>query len=226
MKFRILVFLLLATVAIAQSADKQKAKPKTEAEKLGDFQTDPLAKEKGTLGRPATYTPKDATPAKPIPADLQSIVNKQFGSNFEIYPGDSFQTGDLDGDGIEDAIIVVRAEKPFVGEVKYNFKPIAPQDDYFGYGDPKIALSGEYEPWQMRRLILVIHGAGPQAWRADTPKAKFLIVNIPFNRISVTQAKLKKKTVSVINAEETSVMSSVLFWSGKTYKWRPDQELN
>jgi hypothetical protein len=221
MKFRIAVSLLVFALALSSAAQKA---PKPDKD-LDNFK-DPLEKEKSELGRPATYTAPDAQPPKPIPADLADVVRKQFGGNFEIYPGASFETGDLDGDGIEDAIIVVRAEKPFVGEAKYSFIPLAPQDDYFGYGDPKIALSGEYEPWKMRRLLLVIHGAGAEAWRAATPKAKYLLVNIPFNKISVTTAKVKKKTLTVINAEETSVMSSVIFWSGKTYKWRPDQELN
>lgn len=78
----------------------------------------------------------------------------------------------------------------------------------------------------MRRLLLVIHGVGKEGWRAEKPKAKFLIVNVPLKRLAVSDAKIKKKTMSVIHAEETSVLASVLFWTGKTYKWRPNQELN
>src|SRR5690242_9501969 len=99
MKFRFFVLVLALTL----TASAQKA-PKPDKD-LDSFK-DPLEKEKSELGRPATYEAKDSVPAKPIPADLADIVRKQFGGNFEIFPGDSFQTGDLDGDGIEDAIIV------------------------------------------------------------------------------------------------------------------------
>lgn len=223
MKFRVAVPVLVLLLSLATFAQEQK-KPKPDKD-LDGFE-DPLAKEKEVLGRPATYTPPNAQPPKPVPTDLSTVVHKQFGLNFEVFPGESFHTGDFDSDGVEDAVIIVRAEKPFIGEVKYGFRPLAPQDEYFGYGDPKIALSSEFEPWKMRRLLLVIHGLGTDGWRAEKPKAKFLIVNIPFDKLQVADAKVKKKTLSVIHAEETSVMSSVLYWDGKKYKWRPNQELN
>ena len=52
-------------------------------------------------------------------------------------------------------------------------------------------------------MLLVIHGAGPEAWRAATPKAKFVIINLPFKQIAVKKLSVKKKTVMAIYAEET-----------------------
>ena len=72
-------------------------------------------------------------------------------------------------------------------------------------------------------MLLVIHGSGAEAWRAATPKAKFVIINLPFKQITVKKLKVKKKTVMAIYAEETGPdrMTSALFWDGKKYRYQP-----
>ena len=71
--------------------------------------------------------------------------------------------------------------------------------------------------------MLIIHGAGKDAWRADTPKAKFLLINLPFKTLSVKRFALKKETVLGIYMEERGEgegTSSVLFWDGKKYRYQ------
>jgi hypothetical protein len=72
-------------------------------------------------------------------------------------------------------------------------------------------------------VILAIHGAGPQAWRSDTPRAKFVIINIPFKKVSVRRLQLRKRQVNAIFAEEanSSAGDSVVFWDGKQYRYQP-----
>jgi hypothetical protein len=71
--------------------------------------------------------------------------------------------------------------------------------------------------------LLVIHGAGPDAWRSSTPKAKFLVINMPFKQIGLKKMVLKKKSVLAIYIEETGAdqMTSALFWDGKKYRYIP-----
>jgi len=72
-------------------------------------------------------------------------------------------------------------------------------------------------------VILIIHGAGSEAWRSDTPKAKFVIINVPLKKISVRRLQLRKKQVNAIFAEEadSSAGDSVVYWDGKQYKYQP-----
>jgi hypothetical protein len=70
----------------------------------------------------------------------------------------------------------------------------------------------------------VIHGAGPEAWRAPVPKAKFLIVNLPYKQVIVKKMTIKKnKTMMGIFTEETGgdQATSVLFWDGRKYRYQP-----
>jgi hypothetical protein len=71
--------------------------------------------------------------------------------------------------------------------------------------------------------LLIIHGDGPDAWRSDKPKAKFLLINLPFKSLAVKKLALKKKTVLGIYMEEKGEgenTSSVLFWDGKKYRYQ------
>jgi hypothetical protein len=72
-------------------------------------------------------------------------------------------------------------------------------------------------------VLLIIHGAGAEAWHSATPKAKFVIINLPFKQIAVRKLMVKKKPVMAIYAEETSAdqMTSAIFWDGKKYRYQP-----
>ena len=99
-----------------------------------------------------------------------------------------------------------------------------PTTQFYGYGNTKITTQFASEDPATRGLVLlVIHGAGAEAWRAATPKAKFVIINLPFKQIAVKKLAVKKKTVMAIYAEETGGdrMTSATFWDGKKYRYQP-----
>lgn len=168
--------------------------------------------------------PAKTVKAKPaeIPVWLTEMVKKQFGSEFEVFSGDPqvLFTGDFDGDGVEDAAIVVRAQHPMAGMVDHNFKAFSPEEDYYGFGDPKVFTSFPTTQWHEQRLLVVLHGAGAQAWRAETPKAKFLIVNVPFIQMSISKITWKKHVVAAIIGSSMS-STGTIFWDGKKYKFLP-----
>jgi len=133
--------------------------------------------------------------------------------------------GDLDGDGIEDIAIVARGKNPLVDEAEHNYKVSDPYHSFYGLGDPKITTKfSENDDPKFRGLsVLVIHGAGPDAWRSDTPKAKFVIINLPFTKMAVKRIKLGKKVQMAIYAQESSEQgeSSAVYFDGKKYKYQP-----
>jgi hypothetical protein len=153
-----------------------------------------------------------------------AFVQKTFGSTCTLMAGPQPLTADLDGDGVEDIVIVARCTNPLLDQDQDNFQLIDPYNAFYGYGNPQITSQFATEDPDRRGLVLlVIHGAGPEAWRSPAPKAKFVIINLPFKQIMVRKLTVKKKTVMAIFAEETGGdnMTSATFWDGKKYRYEP-----
>jgi len=134
-------------------------------------------------------------------------------------------TADLNGDGIEDIVIVARCKNPLMDQGQNNYKVIDPLDSYYGYGDPKITTGLAPDDPKVRGIaLLIIHGSGPDGWRSPTPQAKFVIINIAVKTISVKKMKVtKKKTTTAIYIEEAGEdkMTSAIFWDGHKYRYEP-----
>jgi hypothetical protein len=152
------------------------------------------------------------------------FIQKQFGATCSLMAGPPTYTADLDGDGIEDAVIVAKCTNPLIDETENNFKVVDPYNSFFGYGDTKATSQfASEDPLARGRVLLIIHGTGTEAWHSATPKAKFVIINLPFRQIAVRKLMVKKKLVMAIYAEETSAdqMTSAIFWDGKKYRYQP-----
>jgi len=153
-------------------------------------------------------------PATGGAAEPQQLAAREFGPGFTADPKVQPLFGDLDGDGQEDAVIVAGAKNPLSNAAEFHYTPIDPYDAYFGFGDPKITVQFSATNATETRYVLVIHN-----WRA--PKAKFVIINLPFDRLSLGRASMKKKTVVTIHADEAGGLASDTYWAGKKYKWEP-----
>jgi hypothetical protein len=152
------------------------------------------------------------------------FIQKQFGSTCKLMPGPLPMKGDLNGDGIEDLVVAARCTNPLGDQAEDNFEVIDPYNHFFGYGSPKVTSQFASEDPATRGLVLlVIHGAGDEAWRAAVPKAKFVIINLPFKQVAVKKLMVKKKPIMAIYAEETGGdrMTSATFWDGKKYRYQP-----
>jgi len=164
-------------------------------------------------------------PPKPSSSAVDNaFVQKQFGSTCTLMEGPPQLKADMDGDGIEDLIVAARCTHALVDQAENNFAVIDPYNAFYGYGDTKITTQFASEDPATRGLVLlVIHGSGPEAWRAATPKAKFVIINLPFKQIAVKKLMVKKKNVMAIYAEEAGGdrMTSATFWDGRKYRYQP-----
>jgi hypothetical protein len=153
------------------------------------------------------------------------FVQQQFGTEFTLLPEVGAAFGDLDGDGIEDIAIAARCKNPMVDQAEHNYTVIDPYNAFFGYGNPTITTTfSAGDPADRGLVVLIIHGTGPDGWRAAKPKAKFVVINLPFKAISVRKLQVnKKKTIEAIYVQETGELgeSSAVFFDGKKFRYVP-----
>jgi hypothetical protein len=151
------------------------------------------------------------------------FVQKEFGSNCSLVGMPPLQA-DFNGDGIEDIVIPARCTSPMMDEAEQNYLVVDPYNAFFGYGNPKITTQFSTEEPERRGFsLLIIHGVGADAWHSTTPKAKFMIVNLPYKNIYVKKLGVKKKTHLAIFVDEVGgdAMTSAIFWDGKKYRYQP-----
>jgi hypothetical protein len=162
--------------------------------------------------------------ASPAHVD-NDFIHQQFTDSCSLESKWSPMTADLNGDGIEDIVIVARCKNPLIDQSDKNYKVIDPQDSFYGYGNTKITTAfGQDDPRLRGICLLVIHGSGSEAWRSETPLAKFVIINIAVKTITVKKMRLsKKKTTTAMYVEEATgdEMTAAIFWDGKKYRYDP-----
>jgi hypothetical protein len=168
--------------------------------------------------------PPPAHAKSPSPAVTDELIHKQFGDNCSLLSGPPQFVADLDGDGTEDLIAAAKCKNPMADKDEYSFVVADPYDSFLGYSDVRVTSTfASDEPDRRGISLLIIHGAEKDAWRAETPKAKFLLINLPFKTLTVKRLAMKKKTILGVYMEEKGEgedTSSVVYWDGKKYKYQ------
>ena len=169
-------------------------------------------------------TPPPAHAKSPSPAVTDEFIQKQFGDNCSLIAGPPQFVADLDNDGVEDLVVAAKCKNPMADKDEYSFVVADPYDSFLGFVDVKVTSTfASDEPERRGLSLLIIHGSDQDAWRAETPKAKFVLINLPFKTLAVKKLALKKKTILGIYMEERGEgesTASVVYWDGKKYKYQ------
>ena len=168
--------------------------------------------------------PPPAHAKSPSPAVTDDFVHQQFGENCSLLAGPPQFVADLDDDGVEDVLVAARCKNPIADQDEYSFRVADPYNSFLGFGEVKVTSTfASDEPERRGLSLLIVHGAEKDGWRAETPKAKFVLINLPFKSLSVKKLALKKRTILGIYMEEKGEgenTSSVVFWDGKKYRYQ------
>jgi hypothetical protein len=174
-------------------------------------------------------------PASPVagtpPASIDDkFVHDHFGKEFTLMPEFPPMVADMNGDGIDDLILAARTKSPMLDAGGFEYTVSDPYHSFYGFGDPKVTSAFTTDdPTRKSIVLLVIHGSGPEAWRAQKPKGKFVIINVPVQTVSVRRVKMGKKVLMAIGVEEYGGdrTTSAIFWDGNVkkntggYKYQP-----
>jgi hypothetical protein len=172
--------------------------------------------------------PAASSAAQPLP-DPAAYVAQQFGGTFTVDPKVPPLFGDLDGDGNEDVVLVATSATPLLSREQFHFKVEDPYDGYFGTGSVKITSTFTLHFDGSARAILIVFG-----WRlppVQDPKleakhpTKFVLINTPFDTLSINPNKMtvKKKSVQAMETVDSTKLRSLLFWDGKHWHWSAQQ---
>jgi hypothetical protein len=168
--------------------------------------------------------PPPARATAPLPAVTNDYVHKEFGDNCSLLGGPPQFVGDLDGDGVDDLVLAARCKNPMADQAEYGFLVADPYNSFLGFGEVKVTSTFASDaPDRKGVSLLIVHGVGPEAWRSEKEKQKFLLINLPFKTLAVKRLALKKKTVLGVYMEEQGEgeqTSSVVFWDGKKYRYQ------
>src|SRR5450755_4865967 len=121
----------------------------------------------------------------PLPAVTDELIHQQFGDNCSLLAGPPQFVADMDGDGSDDLVVAAKCKSPMADKDEYSFVVADPYDTALGYSDIKVTSTfGSDEPDRRGLSLLIIHGTEKGAWQAETPKAKFLLINLPFKTVT------------------------------------------
>jgi hypothetical protein len=180
-----------------------------------------------------TPSPAKKTASPPDPIEIRDAVARVFekAATPDASGNASFAVGDFNGDGSEDLAVVVKASEGALGEINNELANWILEDPRI-VPTPKAGTSARVPPGKQVRaekgdnLLAIIHGAGPNGWRAPEAKQTFVLKNGAGSKMLAQSLDDLRHTLQkrpplkgdILN-ETIGGKSGFVFWTGAKYAW-------
>ena len=185
------------------------------------------------LVSPSPTPPKPAPLPPPTIDQIRDAVVRVFAKT--AAPDTSlpaaYVVGDFNGDGFEDLAVAIRVSDGHLAEINNELANWTLEDPRNVASNRTVSTTRPSTGKPVRAekgdsLLAIIHGIGPQGWRAREAKQTFLLKNgagsniiaLPVDRARNTPQKLSPLKGDVIK-ETVGGSSGFIFWTGAWYAW-------
>lgn len=153
--------------------------------------------------------------------DPAAFAAAEFGAGCKLDRAFAPLYGDLDGDGLEDVVLVAKCTSVLAGEKGFGYKVVDPYDAYYGNGDPTITTQFTLHFDGSARNLLIVFD-----WRHETPAkkplkppTKFIIINLPFEKLNVIDFRSKKMQYQTIETIDRTTLHALVIYTNRKWVW-------
>jgi hypothetical protein len=193
--------------------------------------TEPAARVLALASPTPTPTPATKPSTPPNPTEILNTVSRVFdkAATPDTSREPNFAIGDFNGDGSEDLAVAIKANEGSLGDINNELAN-------WSLGDPRNtpipSLSNRAPPNKRVHvekgdtLLAIIHGVGPEGWRAAEAKQTYVLKNGAGSKLLAQSSegirkasrKLPQLRGDVLN-ETIGGKAGFLFWTGAKYAW-------
>ena len=224
--------LLLATAFLLPGCAKQNDEVKSvEPQPRVVSTTEPAARVLALASPTPTPTRASKPSAPPNPTEIRDTVARVFekAASPDTSREPNFAVGDFNGDGSEDLAVAIKANEGSLGDINNELANWSLEDPR---NIPVPSLSNRVPPTKRAHvekgdtLLAIIHGIGPEGWRAAEAKQTYVLKNGAGSKL-LAQSSGAKRSASqklpqlrgdVLN-ETIGGKSGFVFWTGAKYAW-------
>jgi hypothetical protein len=172
-----------------------------------------------------TSTPPNSTEIR----DTVARVFERVATPDPSHPG--FAIGDFNGDGSEDLAVAIRSSENSLGEINNELANWLLEDPRNVVIPKATSTVRNPSPKPVRAekgdtLLAIIHGVGPQGWRAPEAKQTFVLKNGAGLNMLVQSARSLRNSGQKLPPLKGDVIketigskSGFVFWTGAKYGW-------
>ncbi len=176
-------------------------------------------------------TPASKPSAPPNPTEIRATVARVFekAATPDVSLPQAFAVGDFNGDGSEDLAVAIKVNEGSLSEINNELANWSLEDPR---NVPISSLSNRVPPTKRAHvekgdtLLAIIHGVGPEGWRATEAKQTYVLKNgagskllaQPAEAVRRANKRLPQLRGDVLN-ETIGVKNGFVFWTGAKYAW-------
>jgi hypothetical protein len=225
------VVLLAAAFFLPGCAKQNESVKSVEPGPRVESTTGPAARVLSLASPTPSATPASKPSAPPNPTEIRDTVARVFekAATPDLSPSPRFAIGDFNGDGSQDLAVAIKADEGSLGDINNELANWSLEDPR---NVPISSLSNRVPPTKRAHvvkgdtLLAIIHGVGPEGWRAAEAKQTYVLKNGAgsklFAQSSEAARRANKKLPQMrgdVLTETIAGKAGFIFWTGAKYAW-------